>query len=47
MTKGEKSSFRFIDFIINKSIFNYKSAYQEVDVNIVPSGKLFTKDKTF
>lgn len=47
MTRGEKSSFRFINFLINKSTFNYKSEYPDVDVNIVPSGKLFTKDKTF
>lgn len=47
MTKSEKSSFRFIDFLINKSIFSFKSAYQNVDVNIVPSGKLFTKTKSF
>tara|TARA_A100000171_G_scaffold50492_1_gene62111 strand:+ start:1962 stop:2381 length:420 start_codon:yes stop_codon:yes gene_type:complete len=47
MTEAKKSSFRFIDFLINKSTFSYKSAYQDVNVNIIPSGKLFTKDKTF
>lgn len=47
MTKAKKSSFRFIDFLINKSVFNYKTSYQDVDVNIVPSGKLFTKNKMF
>lgn len=47
MTETNKSSFRFIDFLINKSVFSYKTAYQDVDVNIIPSGKLFTKNKTF
>jgi len=47
MTQPKKSSFRFKDFVINKSVFNYKSDYGNVNVNIIPSGKLFTNDKLF
>ena len=47
MIKAKKSSFHFNDFLINKSVFNYKTAYQDVHVNIAPSGKLFMKDKIF
>ena len=47
MIKAKKSSFHFNDFLINKSVFNYNTAYQDVHVNIAPSGKLFMKDKIF
>ena len=40
--KGQESN-----FLINKSVFNYKSTYKDVDVKIIPSGKLLTKDKNF
>ena len=47
MSETKKSDFQFVDFIINKSVFNFKQSYDEINITINPSGKLFKKDKKF